>query len=420
MKILWLCNFPLQKIADSIGIPSTANEGWIQGLSSSITQDENIQLVFLFPQRKSLSLIEGVCEKIKYYGFYQKSLNPSVLDEDLHTIFKNIIVEENPNVIHLMGTEFSHSLSMITAVKEAGMLDRTVASIQGITAICAKHYLDGIPQSIIKRITLADAYKRYSLTQQQKIMEARGKTEVEVVKLLKNIIGRTEFDKAFIGQTNPNCRYFHGGEILREPFYTDEWKLEEAERHSVFISQATYPVKGFHYALEGLGMLAKKYDDLKVYVAGGNITDCPKWKQPSYTKYILDLIESNGLRDKIIFTGTLYSQEMKQRFLKSHVFLSASVIENSPNSLGEAMLLGMPCVSSAVGGVSSMMLHEQEGFLYQANAPYMMAHYIDRIFSDDELAVEIGQKSKARAQLNHSKELIIKETLQTYETIAAK
>ena len=42
---------------------------------------------------------------------------------------------------------------------------------------------------------------------------------------------------------------------------------------------------------------------------------------------------------------------MCDRYLKSNLFVCCSAIENSPNSLGEAQLLGMPYVASFVGGV---------------------------------------------------------------------
>ena len=67
--------------------------------------------------------------------------------------------------------------------------------------------------------------------------------------------------------------------------------------------------------------------------------------------------------------------------------MSASTIENSPNSVGEAMLLGCPVVSSCVGGVPDMLEHGREGFLYQASVPYMLAWYVKRVFGDDELAM---------------------------------
>ena len=58
------------------------------------------------------------------------------------------------------------------------------------------------------------------------------------------------------------------------------------------------------------------------------------------------------------------AEQMLAQYLESNVFVSPSSIENSPNSVGEAMLLGMPVISSDVGGVRDMLEDNREGWLY--------------------------------------------------------
>ena len=63
------------------------------------------------------------------------------------------------------------------------------------------------------------------------------------------------------------------------------------------------------------------------------------------------MIARLGISEHIEFTGMLDEKAMCDRYLKSNLFVCCSAIENSPNSLGEAQLLGMPYVASFVGGV---------------------------------------------------------------------
>ena len=56
---------------------------------------------------------------------------------------------------------------------------------------------------------------------------------------------------------------------------------------------------------------------------------------------------------------------MKEAYLKSHVFACPSALENSPNSLGEAMLLGLPCVAARTGGIPDMAEDGTSAFVFE-------------------------------------------------------
>ena len=108
---------------------------------------------------------------------------------------------------------------------------------------------------------------------------------------------------------------------------------------------------------------------------------------------------------------------MKNRFLCSNVFVSASTIENSPNSVGEAMLLGVPVVASDVGGVRDLIRDNSEGLVYSVDAPYMLAHHVMNIFSDQEYALEISKGEIKRAESLHNPELNYRQLISIYENI---
>ena len=108
---------------------------------------------------------------------------------------------------------------------------------------------------------------------------------------------------------------------------------------------------------------------------------------------------------------------MKKEMLEANVFVSPSTIENSPNSVGEAMLLGVPVVSSGVGGVMDLLKHGVEGFVYQSDAPYMLAYYVGRIFDDINLAIRLGKAAHARANITHDYEKNLRELLEIYNEI---
>ena len=158
--------------------------------------------------------------------------------------------------------------------------------------------------------------------------------------------------------------------------------------------------------LEALKDIRKFYPEVKLRVAGGVSLNDEGFKnrlrQKNYQRYLSKLIVKYNLLDCVEFLPPLKADEMKKMYLKSNVFVSPSSIENSPNSLGEAMILGVPCVSSLVGGVGNMLIDGVEGFFYQHDAPYMLAFYVMRIFETQdrqrEQLVYMTDAAQAHAQ----------------------
>ena len=82
------------------------------------------------------------------------------------------------------------------------------------------------------------------------------------------------------------------------------------------------------------------------------------------------------------------------------------------------MLLGLPCVASCVGGVSSLMNHGSEGYLYQSTAPYMLAHYIQEVFAAEEKAEEMGMAAARHAARTHDPDTNLQQLLRIYREVA--
>lgn len=417
MRVLWVCNIMLPEIARSIGRPEPAIGGWMSGLLHAIVQSGQVQLTVCFPVYGEKP-VSGESEGFSYYSFTQKTLILNRYEPDIERQLKGIMETCKPELVHIFGTEYVHSLA---AVKAFGRPERTVIGIQGMVSVYAKHFMAGVPERIRRGCTFRDMVKRDNLYRQRESFYKRGVLEEEAIRLSGHVIGRTDWDRACTQQINSHVRYHFCNETLRDSFYETVWRYEDCEPYSMFVSQGSYPIKGFHYVLEAMPAILARQPEAKVYVAGGDITRAASWKDrlrmSSYGKYIRDLIETYGLQDKVIYTGFLSEEDMRKRYLKSHVFVSPSSIENSPNSVGEAMLLGMPVVSSDVGGVKNMLTHGEEGFVYPADAPYMLAYYVSRIFEDRKLAEGLGAAASAKAAKTHDRTANGRQMLAIYEEI---
>ena len=424
MKVLWLINSATPEIAKAAGMNSSVKEGWISGLYKNIKG--KVQLAICFPQMVSPEIIRGQLDGDEFFGFYKKQDKPYVYDRDVELQLKRIIEEVKPDMVHIAGTEYDHALAMVRAYNKP---EKTLVTIQGLTSVYEKHYMASLPAKVQGKSTFRDLVKRDNLVSDKIHYKMRGAMEEEVIRSSGNIGGRTEWDMACTERLNPKARYFHLGEILRSSFYEDSsWKYDKCEKHSIFVSQGYYPIKGLHHMIEAMADILRFYPDAKLYVGGGVTLNTDglkqKLKQKNYQRYLVKLIKEYNLSSNIVFLPSLSEKEMKERYLKSNVFVSPSSIENSPNSLGEAMILGVPVVASDVGGVSDMLTHKEEGFVYQSDAPYMLAHYCIRTFREcDANASALKDrlsKAKTHASISYSREKNVSDLVAAYEKICAK
>lgn len=432
MRILWVCNIMLPVIAKELGMPVCNKEGWLSGLSDRLLYGagaeaegdlktaEEIVLGVCFPV-SGMQKVRGELPggELCYYGFSEDTVHEERYDQELEQRMREIIEDFKPDILHCFGTEYGHTYA---AVRAFAAPQRTLIGIQGVCAACAEHYLDGIPENIARRSTFRDRLKKDNLLQQQEKMRKRGEREAQALALAGHVTGRTLFDKTETEKAAPWAAYHAMNETMRAGFYDGYWTYEGCEKHSLFVSQGNYPIKGLHYVLRALAVLKKQYPDIRLYVAGDCIVRCrtvkEKLKISSYGAYLRSLIREGGLKEHVCFLGQLNAVQMKERYLKSHAFLSASTIENSPNSVGEAMLLGVPVISSSVGGVPDLLTDETEGLLYRADNVNAMAVAVTRVFEDQELAERLSAAARRRAKKTHDADVNYRRLLEIYRKIS--
>ena len=134
----------------------------------------------------------------------------------------------------------------------------------------------------------------------------------------------------------------------------------------------------------------------------------------------MELTKKYHLEDKITFLGKLTPEGMKEQYLRANVFTLPSTVDNSPNSLGEAMILGTPCVAADVGGVSTMLSHGREGFLYPSSDPGMLAYDICRVFAMEDQAEALGAAAAGHAVKTHDPEKNLADLLEIYRQLSEK
>lgn len=416
MKILWITNSVMPEIAQSLGWSRRGSGGWMSAMLNQLRKMPDITLAVASISKKIHSPIRENIDGVEYWILPSKTATwkyNTKLEQYWLTIKSTFV----PDVVHIHGTEFTHGLAYIKACGPANV----IVSIQGIIGEIGNVYYAGISEKdILKTETLSDKILKKGIryTKQQYLL--RGKYEKECLRLVKHVIGRTDWDKDIVLNINPQLQYYHNNESLQDSFYHSNWDYGQCNPHSIFVSQCALPIKGFHILLRAMPLILAEFPDAHIYVAGGNTVNPTSIKQKlldtGYNVYLRQLIQEYNLKGKITFLGALSSDEMCATYLKSNVFVLCSAIENSSNALAEAQCVGIPTVATSVAGNPTMTQNGKLSLQYNFEDYIQLAENIIKVFSR-KYNVDMFSNAKIIAQNRHMRNRNALELIQIYKSV---
>lgn len=403
MKVLWTANLIPANVSAKLALPTEVLGGWVESMAKQLNNTNDFELAIACKCEENQVFFENV-DGVKYY-----SLNYSA-STDFNSLVSRcaeIISEFSPEIVHIEGTEFVHSKAMLCAAKSQNI--PAVVSMQGIlngyyNYQCGNLQIDDMMFSK----SLTEIFSAWIMHLRKTIWyKPRMKSEKEIIENARYILGRTTWDRAHSYAINPTAKYYPCSRILRTPFYEEKWSLEKTERHSIYVGNGYSALKGVHFVVMALPYLIKEYPDVKVYVAGYKPyteNDKRSFLKKGYASYLKKLIYDLGVQDHVEFTGPLKAHQVAEKLSKVNAYVLCSTIENSPNTLGEAMMVGTPCVAAYVGGVSDMAEDGKEALFYRNDDPKLLAWNLKRIFDNDELALSLSEAGKKKALITHDAE----------------
>lgn len=418
MRTIWICNMPAQAVNACLGDGNTEGN-WLDHALSDLMKNDFSVLRILY---RAPSVQCGAIDPNTTFSSFLEE-KPDQYYPELEEFFSGEFQTFHPDVIHIWGTEYGHTLAAVNAAEKCGVLDRVCISIQGLCSVYAEHYIGGLPEKVVKSSTFRDFIQHDNLLAQKDFFARRGALEIMALQKVRHVIGRTPWDSFWTKKYNANRQYHFCNETLRKPFYDGKWSYEKCEKHSVFAPSCAYPIKGFHFLLEAFADVAAQYPDAKLYVTGNGYF--PKdfksaLRMQTYQVYLRRLTIRLGLKNKVHFLGKLSAEGMKQAMLNANAFVLSSVIENSPNSLGEAMLLGVPCAAADVGGVAELLKSPDEGLVFQSEDAARISEAICHIFELKQEAAALGKKASAHAGTTHNPEINTRTLMDIYTEIACE
>lgn len=408
MRILWFTNTPSLYKKD--GKHEYNGGGWIESLQSIVTASKDIELAIAFkhpdsvfkvieddvvyyPVNQSQSVIKKVQDK-----FFVKRKNENELN-----IYNRIINDFQPDLIHVFGSESNFGL-----IGEELNIP-IVLHVQGII----NPYLNAWFPPSFSYASLVSMYG-FNFLKSLKIFSEyysfihNAKQERKIMKVIPNYMGRTKWDKSVVSLMSPNSKYYYCSEILRPVFYNQKtWQVKQRKKVIITSTISSPFYKGYDLILKSAKILFNQTDLLFEWNIYGfnsfeHIEKHLKIKSKDYS---------------IQVKGVINAPQLVEALLDSDLFVHPSYIDNSPNSICEAQILGLPIISTNVGGISSLIKSEYNGILIPSNDPYSLASSIINLSVNKELATKLGANAHLTAIERHDVKTISSDLFNIYKVI---
>ena len=237
------------------------------------------------------------------------------------------------------------------------------------------------------------------------IVADRNDPKEEYASKIYNMLMKLLYKKAngFVFQTKEQKEYFSEviqkkSTIILNPVKEEFLKTTgEKEKENVIVSVARLEEqKNYEMLINAFSKVNKKHDEYKLKILGDGIL----------REKLEQQIKSLNLEDDVLLYGIC--DNVKEELEKSKIFVLSSNYEGMPNALIEAMVLGMPVVSTdcPCGGPRELIQDNINGILVKVNDEKALAEKIIYLIENNEFADGLGKNAKLLGEKLNTKKIV--------------
>jgi glycosyltransferase involved in cell wall biosynthesis len=413
MKVLWFVNVPFPPVDRALpaGQPFAGSGWWMASLLAAIRDSGEVDVHVAWGhdgEHHSVVRLDR-STTVEAFPFWRRSeptqtgrLGSSLAEAaglmtSRYPVGVDGVIERvAPKIIHVHGTEGPAGL----------LLERrhvpTVISIQGSPAACATRYWGSHgaltrlrhPRGIVNRMLLS----------------ARGRRETRILRNARAVAGRTRWDERFCHSRAGRAAYYRAFECIRPEFLAARHKAPRDQEKQILVVSSAQPYKGIDTAIAAVSQMRASGCKVRLVVAG-------TFPAQGWGSEIRKYVAAAG-SGAVEMTGYLSAREIAERLAGADAFVLPSHVENSSNSLLEAMAVGAPCVAARVGGIPSMLRDGVDGLLFRRGDVEGLRRQLTRLLDDQEVALRLGRAAAERARATCNPEEVAASTLRMYEELA--
>lgn len=134
----------------------------------------------------------------------------------------------------------------------------------------------------------------------------------------------------------------------------------------------------------------------------------------SFFEHIIGLRHSDL---NINLLGFINANEVAKELSEADVYVHTSIIDNSPNSLCEAQLIGCPVIATNVGGIPQLVDNGKTGLLFPYNEPHTLAFTLMNIFGNKIQLEKLSKNEISASIIRHDEQKIMHRLIDIYSEI---
>lgn len=197
-------------------------------------------------------------------------------------------------------------------------------------------------------------------------------------------IAPSKFLEYHLQKANYQVRYIPNFiELENYPF-----KLREKINPRILWVRAFHKIYNPMLAVEAVSRI--KRPNLELCMVGSD-TDGTRTIVEEYIKEL-------KLEEMVTLTGRLLKKDWIKLSSQFDIFINTTTIDNMPVSVIEAMALGLPVVSTNVGGIPYLFEHEKDGILVPSNNAEAMADAILSLLDNPDQSVNISSQARKKVE----------------------
>ncbi|MFC2080672.1 glycosyltransferase family 4 protein [Bacteroidota bacterium] len=415
MRILYLV-YAQQKTFASFEKDPKTGFSWVDALLNELSKNQSLNIALAVPINER-TLQKKNENGIRLYGLpnqpernrikrYYKRILYTIENKNINLYVEQVISDFKPDVIQIFGSE--NPFGLIVNLD----YNNVIIHIQGYLFVCLKKWFSGISSWKLFRYTSFRNLLHFFGTYHTFFtFRKRSEREAQILMNCKYFLGRTEFDKRITHLYAPDAKYYHCNELLRPEFFTKSWSMELTRNIGCVSILNGSVYKGIELLIE----TSKLLEEYSSFSFSFNVCGISEDEELVRILKKIYRIEFGGINIK--FLGKLTAEDLVSELQSANLFIHPSHAENSPNSICEAMALGMPIISTNVGGIPSIIKDKSEGLLIQEGEPYSLAAAILELINNYDMAKYYGNNAREKAFKRHNPKAVVNTLINVYEDV---